>query len=156
MKKWKKNLEMSSFYTCVSRITIIWCMFSKIWSATEIFFIILDYFLYFYQTNNLKNQNIEKLKKMLKDIIILLTCTKNHNMLYSSWDMACDRCNFYFLVRTIVCPFTPQKINIKKIKKTPGDNIILHISAKNYDQMMSGSWDMVCDGWADGRTDGHR
>ena len=33
-KKTKKNLEMSSFYTCVPKITIIWCMLSKIWSVT--------------------------------------------------------------------------------------------------------------------------
>ena len=26
LKKWEKHLEMSSFYTCVPKITIIWCM----------------------------------------------------------------------------------------------------------------------------------
>ena len=36
-KKWKNNLEMSSFYTYVPKITIIWCMFSEIWSATDNF-----------------------------------------------------------------------------------------------------------------------
>ena len=29
-------------------------------------------------------------------------------------------------------------------KKTPGDIIMLRMSIKNYDQMMYGSWDMVC------------
>ena len=46
------------------------------------------------------------------------------------------------------------------MKKTFGDIIILHICTKNYDQMMYGSSDLVCDGIhermegrADGQTD---
>ena len=38
LKKWKKYLEMSSFYTCVPRIRIIWCMLPEIWSVTDIIF----------------------------------------------------------------------------------------------------------------------
>ena len=77
-------------------------------------------------------------------------CTKNYDqMMYSSWDMVHDRCNCYFSFWAIFCPFMPlaaQKIKIlKKWKKTPGDIIILHMCTKNYDQMMYGSWDMVCD-----------
>ena len=57
--------------------------------------------------------------------------------------MAHDRCNFYFSFWAIFCPFTPltaQKIKIKKkMKKSPGDIIILHMCTKNYDQMMYGS-----------------
>ena len=40
------------------------------------------------------------------------------------------------------------------MKKTPGDNIILHKCTKNYDHMMHRSWDMVHDGWTDGWMDG--
>ena len=36
--KWKNHLEMSSFYICVPKITIIWCMLPEIWSATDIIF----------------------------------------------------------------------------------------------------------------------
>ena len=43
------------------------------------------------------------------------------------------------------------------MKKTPGD-ITLHISSKNHDHMMHGSWDMVHDrqtnGWTEGLMDG--
>ena len=35
----------------------------------------------------------------------------------------------------------------------PGDIIILHMSVKNYDQMMYGSWDMMHDRRMDRRTD---
>ena len=40
------------------------------------------------------------------------------------------------------------------MKKTPGDIINSYVRTKNYDQMMYGSWDMVCDRWTDRRTDG--
>ena len=46
---------------------------------------------------------------------------------------------------TIFCPFT-RKINIlKKLKKTPGDIIILHKYTKNHDYMLYCSWDMTRD-----------
>ena len=40
-------------------------------------------FLHFYPPNNPKNQNFEKMKKQLGDIITLLMCTINDNhMMY--------------------------------------------------------------------------
>ena len=43
-------------------------------------------------------------------------------------------------------PLTAQKIKTKKNNlKMPGDIIILHKCTKNYDQVMYGSWNMVCD-----------
>ena len=50
LKKWKKHLEMSSFYTCVPKIMIIWCILPKIWSARDKFFVILGHFLVFHTT----------------------------------------------------------------------------------------------------------
>ena len=35
LKKWKKHLEMSLFYTRVPKITIIWYMLPEIWSGTS-------------------------------------------------------------------------------------------------------------------------
>ena len=61
-------------------------MVPETWSATE-FFLISDYFLRFYPTNNPENQNFEKKKrkKMPEDIIILHKCTINdNNMMYDS------------------------------------------------------------------------
>ena len=69
-------------------------------------------------------------------------------MLYYSWDMARDGCN-YFSFWAIFCTFTPQqpeKSKLKKItKKTPGDLIILHKCIKNHDHILYCSWDMVRD-----------
>ena len=81
-------------------------------------FLILGYFLPFYPPNNPKNQNFEKMKKTPGDIIILHKCTKNYDqMMYSSWDMVRDRCN-YFSFWAIFCPFTPLTAwKIKILKK---------------------------------------
>ena len=85
-----------------------------------------------------KNENT------LGDIIILQECCKNHDqMLYCSWDMAHDGCN-YFSFWAFFCLFmllTVRKIKIKKKwKKMFGNIIILQKCTKNYDQMMYGSW----------------
>ena len=55
-----------------------------------------------------------------------------------------------FLILGNFLPFYPQtaqKMKIsKKMKKTPGDIIILHKCTKNYDYMPYCSWDMAHDG----------
>ena len=63
--------------------------------------------------------------------------------MYSSWDKVWDRQNFLSFW-AFFCPFsalTIQKIKILKLKKTPGDIIILHICNINDNHMMYGSWD---------------
>ena len=66
----------------------------------------------------IKNQNFEKIKKTVGDIIILHTCTKNHDhMMHGSWDTELDRQNFLSLW-TIFCPFTQLTTwKIKNLKK---------------------------------------
>ena len=52
------------------------------------------------------------------DIIILHKCNKNYdNMLYCSWDMARDGCNFYcpfWAISYLFTPLTAQKIKNKR------------------------------------------
>ena len=66
------------------------CTINDVWflrygaQQTE-FFVLLDQFLPFYPTNNLKNQNFEKNKKKPGDIINLHMCTINDNhIMYGS------------------------------------------------------------------------
>ena len=102
------------------------------------------------------------MKKKLGDII-LYKCTKNHDhMLYCSWDMAHDECNFHFSFWAVFLPFYPltaSKIKIKK-KKKPGDIIILHMYKKlwSYDIQFlrhGAQWtDVRTDGWMDRWMDG--
>ena len=72
LKKWNKCLEIS-FYTCIPQMTTLRCMVLEIWSTTE-FFVILDYLLPFYLPKNPENQNFERMKKILGDIILHM-CT---------------------------------------------------------------------------------
>ena len=113
-EKWKKLLEVLSFYTYVPKITIIWCMVPEIWSETDRTFCYFGPFLFW----------------TIGDIIILHKCTKNQNhILYCSLNMARNRCNCYFSFWVIFCPFTSLttwKIKVKKKKKKKhGDIIIL-------------------------------
>ena len=65
---------------------------------------------------NLKNQNFEKLKKTLRDIIILPMCTINNNqMMYGSWDIECDRQTFLSFWAIFCHFFGPFWKNLKKI-----------------------------------------
>ena len=85
-EKSKKCLEILSFYTSVPQMTIIWCMLPEIWSMTVIIFCHFWPFFAFYPTNNPKNQNFEKMKKMHRDFIILDKCPKNHDHM-EIWDV---------------------------------------------------------------------
>ena len=117
LKNWKKDLEISSFYICAPQMTITWCMVHQIWSTIDR---ILDNFLP-YPTNNPEIEILKKRKKKKKKTWryhhFTLRCTKSHNpMLYCSWDMTCDICN-YFLFWAIFCFFTTltvQKVQILK------------------------------------------
>ena len=90
------------------------------------FFVILGDFFPFYSPNSLKNENInynnkKKEKKAAGDIIILHKCNKNRDhLLYCSWDMAHDGCNFYFhfgLYFSLLLPWQPKNENFKKMRK---------------------------------------
>ena len=89
----KKLLEISSFYTCVPKTTIIWRTVPEICSVN-----ILGHFLPVTSPpppNNPENQNFEKMKKTSGDVIILNLCNKKHDqIMYAYSDMECNRHNF--------------------------------------------------------------
>ena len=124
-------MKMSSFYICVSKITIIWCMLPEIWVQSHNF---LSFWVIFCPFTPLLAPKIKNWKKIRRYFLFHM-CTINKD----SWDIRHNRQKF--------CPFVPlinQKIKIlKKWKKTPRDIIILHLSTTNDNHMMSSSWDMV-------------
>ena len=69
-KNWKRDLEISSFYTCAPWMTTIWCMVPEIWSMTDRIFCHFGPFFALLPPNNFKNRNLEKLKKRPGDIIL--------------------------------------------------------------------------------------
>ena len=95
---------------------------------------------------------LPKMTKVPGDIMILHKCTKNHDhMLSFSWDTVCDGCNSYFSFWATFYLFTPpnspKNENIKKMKKSIWDIIILHKCTKNHDHMLYCSHDCSYDTW---------
>ena len=153
----KKHQEVSSFNTSVPKILIIWYITPKIWHMADVIIFYFGLFLPLCLPNSLKNENFKKMKrKKTSGDIILHECTKNHDhMLYYSWDMVHERCNYFlFLAVFPLLPINSPKNQIfKKVKKMPGYIIILHLCTKNYEKMMFGFWDRVHDGRMDRPTE---
>ena len=113
------------------------------------FFVILDLFLSFCAPNKPENQNFEKLKKTPGD---------NHfKHMYHKWQSYGVWFLRYWAWQTkYFCYFGPffalsapknsKNQNFEKMKKAPGDIIILHKCTINENHMMYCSWDMKHDG----------
>ena len=113
-EKIKKTPKILSSYTCMPLMMIIWCMVPEYGVRQTEFFVIMGRFLPFYPPMDPQNQNFEKIKKKLEDIIILQMFTINDShMIYGFSDMECNRQNF-LPFWTIFCPFTP--LTTKKSK----------------------------------------
>ena len=63
LKQWKKHLGISSLYTCVPKITIIWCMPPEIENTTDIFFCHFGPFFALLPHYWPKNKILEEIKK---------------------------------------------------------------------------------------------
>ena len=114
----KKVLKIS-FYTCVPKIAIIWCVVPEMQSETE-FFVVLDHFLPFYPPNNLKIKILKKWKKSSGYIIILYLCHKWQS--YDVWFLRYGAQQTEFLVildrfLTFYPPKDPENQNFEKAKK---------------------------------------
>ena len=93
LKKWKKRLEISSFYNSVPKIMIICYTVPEMWCVIDVvfYFSLWAIFCPFYSPNKPKNQNFKKMKYTPGDMIILYKCTKNYDrMMYGSWDTVRD------------------------------------------------------------------
>ena len=115
----KKVLKIS-FYTCVPKIAIIWCVVPEMQSETE-FFVVLDHFLPFYPPNNLKIKILKKWKKSSGDIIILYM----HHIwqTYDVWLLryGAQQTEFFVILDCFLTfyppPKDPENQNFEKAKK---------------------------------------
>ena len=111
---------MSRFYTCVQKITIIWCMLLKIWNLTDIIFCHLGHFLPFSPllTQKIKfGMNVKK----AADIILLYMCTINEDhIMYGSWDIRHSKQSFlsFWTIFWPLTLLTTWKIKVLKKCKT--------------------------------------
>ena len=116
-KKWKKLLDISSFYTCVPKTQSYEVQFLR-YRVRENF---LSFWAIFCSFAPLLTPKIKISKKCEKhpDIypILLYMCTINQDhMMYGFWDMKCNRQNF-LSSWTVFCPFTPLTAGQMKISK---------------------------------------
>ena len=138
--RWKNEKNSQRYY----HFTLV---YQKIWSndvrvlkyqvrQTEVF-VNLGYFLPFYPTNNLKNQNFEKIK---------VAWRYHHFQMKIIWYMVLeiwsvtDRSFCHFGLLFALLPLPPNPMN-----KTPTDIIILHMWTRNENHMMYDTWDMEWD-----------
>ena len=63
LKKWKKHLEISSFYICVPKITNRWCTVPEIWWVMDVIIFHFGPFFALLLPNNQKNQCLKRNKK---------------------------------------------------------------------------------------------
>ena len=107
-KKWKKQLKISSFYSSVLKIMIIGYTVPQIWCMTDVIDVILGYFCPFTPVTAPKMKILKKLNTWWYHHFTLVYQNSWSYILYCSWDMACDRCN-YFSFWVIFYPFNPLR-----------------------------------------------
>ena len=122
-KKWKRHLEISSFYKIVPKIIIICYTVPEIWCVMDVI-VIFHFGLCFSLLRPLttpKNEKFEIMKKRSWGII-LQKCTKNNDhMLCTLW------MQFFFSLWTIFSPFTPtNNPKNKNFKKNEEDTWRYH------------------------------
>ena len=114
-EKMKNLLEISSFYICVPKNHkhMMLGSWDTEWDVQNF----LSYWAIFCPftppptppPNNQENQNFEKIKKALADVVLLHVCTLyGDQMMYGSWDIKHNEQNFLSFW-AIFCPFTPLK-----------------------------------------------
>ena len=69
---------------------------------TELF-VVLGHFLPFHPFNKLENQNLEKMKTFVRDIILHIYIKNHNHLMYSSWYTQWDR-KFFVILRAIFSP----------------------------------------------------
>ena len=106
LKNRKKKLEISSFYTSVTLMRIIWYIVPKIWSVTDRIFSHVAPFFALYPTNNTKIKILRKWKNTWKYHHFTHVYLNYNYMMYDCWDMKGDRQRFLSFW-TILCHFTP-------------------------------------------------
>ena len=134
---------MSLLYTCVPKITIMWCMLPEIWNTTDLIF--LSFWAISCTFTPLLTPKIKIWSKFLKKswwyYSLHMRTINEDNMMNHSWDIRHDKLSFLsFWV--IFCPLTFLTIWTIKIFKKMKKKMPENISTTNDDQMMYDSWDM--------------
>ena len=132
-------------------MTIIWCMVPEIWSVTDRIFCHSETLFVLLPPYRPRKSKFWKNKKNSYRYYHF-TQAYHKWQSYDVWFLRHKAWQTELLVildhfLPFCLPLTTQKIKIlKKIKKTPGDIIILHMCILNDNNMIYGSWNTKCDG----------
>ena len=136
-KKWKTPGDVILLHMCTINEDLMYGSWD-IRCNGQISFVILGLFLPFDPPNNPKNQNFEKWKDNWIYYHFKLVYHKWQSMC-DSWDTESNRQTFlsFWGIFCSFTPFTTSKIKVlKKMKKIPEDNIILHLFTTNDNHMI--------------------
>ena len=95
LEKWKKLLAISSFYICVPKTTIIWCMLPEKWSATDTNFCHFGPFFAVLPHNWPRNLKFEKNVQKDLEILSFYTCVNEDHVMYGSSDIRHKKQSFW-------------------------------------------------------------
>ena len=165
-KQWKKDLQISSFYTLVPKIIIICYTISEIWHVSDVIIFILGNFLPFYPPNSPKNEISKHWKHILEISSFYTSVLKSWSyailfLRYGAWQMCVIDVIVIFhfgLLFALLLP-TAQKIKISQTWKKRQEISFYICVPKNDDVCWQWwcmvRWCMVPEIWGttDGRTD---
>ena len=114
---------------------------------------LLSFWTIFFLFPPLITWKIKIMKKWKKcvEISFYTSAPKLKIMMYGSWDMEHNRffCHFRLFFALLPSPLSPKKQpknqSLEKMKKKPGDILILQMRAINNNNTMYGSWDVEID-----------
>ena len=108
--------------------------FLRYWAQQTECFVILGYFLLFYSPKTLSTKNENHMMYDFGDMehnrqnFYHFGLSFAHHKIYDSWDMKCNRQNIFVILGHFLPfypPNSPKNENIKKLKKTPTDIIMI-------------------------------
>ena len=145
----KKNLpQISSFYSCVPKITIIWCTVPEKRNETDrIFCHFGPFFALLAPFMIPKIKILKQWKTFLEILSFVYQKWTSYDILFLKYKA--KQTNFFGILGHFLLFLPPDSLenqNFKKLKNIPGGTIILHMCTINDNHIMYGSWDMECDG----------
>ena len=149
MKKWKKIAADIILHTCTKNHNI-WCTVPEIRNESDRIFC---HFGPFFALLTSQTRQKIKILKNWKNTWRYYHFTHVYHKWQSWWMVpeiwsVTDK-TFFFILDSFLHfypPNNPENPNFEKMKKMPGNIIILHMCTINDSHIIHGSWDMECDG----------
>ena len=136
----KKNKEkhlVILLYTCVPKLSMIWFTAPEIYRCEGLKLVALGHFCPFTPRKTKQIKILKKWKKLLE--ILSYTCVPKITIIWWIVPEIQSDTDRIFVILGHILPFYPLSQNFEKMKKAPGDVIILLMLTKNHNHIMHGS-----------------